>query len=136
MSKASHQQAKILRGQSLPLDNGTTARNPIDPSLTIRIPKPPSLVKITPGGPTAPPKLKTANEASPKEDDETPEDVRPYRQRLLEKLGHHYKGVEKYRLQQDEKRERHWKRWGPYLSERQWVRLLWASSAYDQLILR
>ena len=27
---------------------------------------------------------------------------------------------EKRRLAEDEKRERNWKRWGPYLSERQW----------------
>lgn len=45
----------------------------------------------------------------------------PYRERLAEKLGENYKGVEKYRLVQDNNRERHWKRWGPYLSDRQWV---------------
>jgi hypothetical protein len=28
---------------------------------------------------------------------------------------------------QDEKRERHWKKWGPYLSERQWVRAIFFS---------
>jgi hypothetical protein len=44
-----------------------------------------------------------------------------YRDGLLDKLGPDYEGVEKYRLEQDEARERHWKRWGPYLSERQWV---------------
>ena len=122
MSKASKQQAKIFRGQTLPPDDGTTAiRNPVDPSLTIRIPKPPSLVKSAPGGPAAQPKLKTTNETSPKEGSGTPEETRSYIQRLIEKLGHNYKGVERYRLQQDEKKERHWKRWGPYLSERQWV---------------
>lgn len=45
-----------------------------------------------------------------------------YRDKLLDRLGPDYEGVEKYRLEQDEARERHWKRWGPYLSERQWVR--------------
>ena len=25
------------------------------------------------------------------------------------------------RLEEDEKQERNWKRWGPYLSERQWA---------------
>ena len=29
-------------------------------------------------------------------------------------------GAECTRLEQDERRERNWKRWGPYLSERQW----------------
>ena len=28
--------------------------------------------------------------------------------------------AEALRLQEDERRERNWKRWGPYLSERQW----------------
>lgn len=32
-----------------------------------------------------------------------------------------WKSVEEKRLDQDEKKEHHWKRWGPYLSERQWV---------------
>src|SRR5258706_15647190 len=29
--------------------------------------------------------------------------------------------AEKRRLEEDEKREKHWRRWGPYLSERQWA---------------
>ena len=29
--------------------------------------------------------------------------------------------AEAWRLQEDEKREKNWKRWGPYLSERQWA---------------
>lgn len=33
-----------------------------------------------------------------------------------------WKSVEEQRLDEDERREKHWKRWGPYLSERQWVR--------------
>jgi hypothetical protein len=120
MSKASKQQAKILRGQTLDREDGsTTVRNPVDPSLTIQIPKPPNLVTSIPGGPTAPPKLKAPAEASPNQ--EIPLDTRSYRERLVEKLGHKYPGVEKFRLQQDEKKDRHWKRWGPYLSERQWV---------------
>lgn len=32
-----------------------------------------------------------------------------------------YKSVEEERLQESEKKVRHWKRWGPYLSERQWA---------------
>lgn len=44
-----------------------------------------------------------------------------YRQQLLNKLGTHYSSVEEYRLDQDREKERHWKRWGPYLSERQWA---------------
>lgn len=44
-----------------------------------------------------------------------------YRQRVLNKLGTQYSSVEEHRLDQDRARERHWKRWGPYLSERQWA---------------
>lgn len=32
-----------------------------------------------------------------------------------------WKSVEEQRLQEDEKKLKHWKRWGPYVSERQWV---------------
>ncbi|KAH8828359.1 Six-hairpin glycosidase-like protein [Flagelloscypha sp. PMI_526] len=39
----------------------------------------------------------------------------------MKRLGSDYHGVERYRLEQDEARERHWKRWGPYLSDRQWA---------------
>jgi hypothetical protein len=42
---------------------------------------------------------------------------------LLRRLGNEYHGAERYRLEADRKKEVHWKRWGPYLSDRQWVRL-------------
>ncbi|EKM74956.1 hypothetical protein AGABI1DRAFT_80479 [Agaricus bisporus var. burnettii JB137-S8] len=45
----------------------------------------------------------------------------PFRTRLAQKLGPEYEGAERYRLQQDDKKENHWKRWGPYLSDRQWA---------------
>lgn len=32
-----------------------------------------------------------------------------------------YKSVEEQRLEEDAQKQRHWKRWGPYLSERQWA---------------
>ncbi|KAF8629395.1 hypothetical protein AX15_003450 [Amanita polypyramis BW_CC] len=83
--------------------------------LTISIPgkdRPP-----TPAQP--PPKLKPAEGVTKDavEDDQ----LKSYRQRLSEALGTAYKGAEKYRLQQDDKHEKHWKRWGPYLSDRQWA---------------
>lgn len=46
----------------------------------------------------------------------------PFRQRLMEMLGTAYEGAERYRLEQDRIKAHHWKRWGPYLSDRQWVR--------------
>ena len=89
----------------------------IEPPLSINIPKP-----HTQTTPTQPPRKNTD---SPKQDreesDATTPSLQPFRERLAEKLGGEYKGAEKYRLEQDDKREKHWKRWGPYLSDRQWV---------------
>lgn len=91
----------------------TSAQSTIDPNLKINIPKPPSL-----------------NTSDGKDDRKVgkgsnwrPDGKQSYKQYLLNKLGTRYDGVEVYRLEQDEKRERHWKRWGPYLAERQWVSL-------------
>jgi hypothetical protein len=87
------------------------------PSLTINIPK------DSANTPNTAPKRKNDNPDSEDNVDQaaaTPP-LRPYRDRLSEKLGEKYKGAEKYRLAQDNNREKHWKRWGPYLSDRQWV---------------
>ncbi|KAH7108087.1 Six-hairpin glycosidase-like protein [Auriculariales sp. MPI-PUGE-AT-0066] len=48
-------------------------------------------------------------------------DAKTYMQKLQTKLGDDYEGVELFRLKQDAERSKHWKRWGPYLSERQWA---------------
>lgn len=91
----------------------------VDPPtpLTINIPKPHAT-------PTPPPR-KNNGDSSPKEDQEQPDaatpPLQPFKERLAQKLGNDYKGAEKYRLEQDNKREKHWKRWGPYVSDRQWV---------------
>ncbi|KAJ7287565.1 glycoside hydrolase family 63 protein [Mycena rebaudengoi] len=82
-----------------------------DPGLTINIPKPPA-------APTPPPKI---SKPAPSPNNLDEEEMRSYRERLAEKLGSEYKGVERYRLLQDGNKERHWKRWGPYLSDRQWA---------------
>ncbi|WVO15911.1 hypothetical protein L204_103576 [Cryptococcus depauperatus] len=42
------------------------------------------------------------------------------RDRLITQLGPRYHSVEEYRLQQSDDYQVHWKRWGPYVSERQW----------------
>jgi len=111
-------------------DNNTSS----SASLNIAIPKPAMGSNSTATGP-APPKLgRPQSDPSPKDpgtpkntrntpssSTAAPQDGRSYRDRLVDKLGHRYIGVEKHRLQQDEKRERHWKRWGPYTSERQWA---------------
>lgn len=92
-----------------------------DNNLFIQIPKHTLPNIVTPAIPPPKSKLTKPSSGSPNAEGDG-EEYRPYRDRLLEKLGHDFKGVEKYRLQQDEKRDRHWKRWGPYLSDRQWVR--------------
>jgi hypothetical protein len=90
-----------------------------DAGLTIKIPvHPPTSPNPNPN---PPPKIAKPTESPPKDDDEV--DTRSFRERLAAELGENYKGAERYRLAQDEARERHWKRWGPYLSDRQWVRV-------------
>jgi hypothetical protein len=34
---------------------------------------------------------------------------------------HEYLTEEEKRLQEDRKREKYWKKWGPYVAERQWA---------------
>jgi hypothetical protein len=94
--------------------NDQESSNDRDAGLTINIPKP----AATPATPAPPPKVQKVA-SSPR--NLTEEETKSYRERLEEKLGAKYKGVERYRLVQDENKERHWKRWGPYLSDRQWV---------------
>ncbi|KDQ57593.1 hypothetical protein JAAARDRAFT_35283 [Jaapia argillacea MUCL 33604] len=124
MSKAQKTQAKIFRGENTSRDNVTPSRSSSDPSLaslTIEIPKPPSIKtgQVQAGPP--PPKLGKGPvvDTSPKDLGE--QDQRPYRERVVELLGADYHGVERHRLDQDENKERHWKKWGPYLSDRQWA---------------
>ena len=106
-------QQKLFRSESQGLQNSSDPPKPDNP-LTISIPKtvtpPPSLPSkaAKPQESNAPP---TSNGNAPG----------PYRDRIRQKLGSDYKTVEQYRLDQDNKRERHWKRWGPYVSDRQWV---------------
>lgn len=110
-------QGKLFRGEGIQIPQSVADARSSNPGLAIHIPK-------TPAPPPAPnPRPKLVKQPVP-DGSPTKEGVdgpRPYRDRVFEKLGGHYKGVEKYRLLQDEKKEKHWKRWGPYLSERQWV---------------
>jgi len=112
-------QDKLFRGGSSTPDPGQLS----SPALTIDIPtgKPP----VTP---TPPPK-REKNDSSPKPQVEDTTDSRTYRERLTSALGAEYKGVENYRLVQDGKKEKHWKRWGPYLSDRQWVGVRFQTSS-------
>ena len=106
-------QQKLFRSDSPSLQNTSDSPKPDNP-LTISIPK-----TATPP-PTLPSKVGKPQESnsSPTAQGDTPG---LYRDRVRQKLGSFYKSVEQYRLDQDGKRERHWKRWGPYVSDRQWV---------------
>ncbi|KAI0081875.1 hypothetical protein K474DRAFT_1655737 [Panus rudis PR-1116 ss-1] len=114
MSQTKKIQGKIFRGENGETAKAAPPRSSSDPSLTIHIPKP------NVGQPlSTPPKIpKAETEPSPSTAERPPE---PFRHRLLKKLHTDYHGAERYRLEQDERKERHWKRWGPYLSDRQWA---------------
>ncbi len=106
-------QQKLFRSESQGLQNTSDQSKPDNP-LTISIPK---TVTPPPSLPSKAGKPQESN-ASPTSNGKAPE---PYRDKIRQKLGSDYKTVEHYRLDQDNKRERHWKRWGPYVSDRQWV---------------
>jgi hypothetical protein len=106
-------QQKLFRSESQNLQNTSDPPKPDNP-LTISIPK---TVTPPPSLPSKAGKPQESN-ASPTSNGNAPG---LYRDRIRQKLGSDYKTVEQYRLDQDNKRERHWKRWGPYVSDRQWV---------------
>ncbi|GMK58313.1 hypothetical protein CspeluHIS016_0503450 [Cutaneotrichosporon spelunceum] len=58
--------------------------------------------------------------ASGEETPRTPRENKSLRDRLAKQLGSEYRSVEDHRLHQSDLYEVHWKRWGPYVSERQW----------------
>ena len=111
MSRAEQLRGKLFGGANKKSDDVPASRSSADVPLTIQIPKPP------PAQP-APPKNKP--DSSPRPPGSQRSD-RCLRERLIEKLGADYHGAERYRLVQDGKKELHWKQWGPYLSDRQWV---------------
>lgn len=123
MSRAEQIRGKLFGKEKAPSDpksNGgdaSASRPAVDVPLTIHIPKP-----VPPSQPAPPPKLKDSKpDSSPRP--EQARDPRSFRERLVERLSHEYHGAERYRLVQDDNKELHWKRWGPYVSDRQWVSL-------------
>jgi len=123
MKSAKNIQAKVFGGQDSsnapPSPANGSPQPPDGPQLSINIPKPPPF-KVNPQKPRPPQDEPLKHKASSGDIHRKSEGT--YREHLLKKLGTKYDGVERYRLEQDEERKRHWKRWGPYLSERQWVR--------------
>ncbi|KAI0342026.1 hypothetical protein BDW22DRAFT_1358151 [Trametopsis cervina] len=94
-------------------DEGLT-RSSSDVPLSIHIPKP-----EPPAQPAPPPRKESKSDSSPKPD--LSKDSRSFRERLVEAVGHEYHGAERHRLVQDNEKKLHWKRWGPYVSDRQWA---------------
>ena len=119
MSSAKTLQNKIFGASAS--SSANLKQSPSDPGLTINIPKQPlatpnvSHTQHKPG-PTTPKDRERAG------DEETV--PKKYRERVAAELKSEYESTERHRLLQDERKERHWKRWGPYLAERQWVRFL------------
>lgn len=91
-------------------------RSGSDNPLTIKIPQP-----AAPATPTPPPKLRESKTDSSPSDAVEDRPTKSFRERLVEQLGPDYHGAERHRLVQDDEKEMHWKRWGPYVSDRQWV---------------
>lgn len=111
-------QDKLFRGGDDSNGPGSSDSDPRDHRLTIQIPKP------TASRSEPPQKAAKASPRSGVSGLDGDAIQKSYRQRLSDRLGANYQGVERYRLQQDDARLRHWKRWGPYLSDRQWVRII------------
>jgi hypothetical protein len=117
MSSTKRIQGKLFRGET-GIETSDSTRSISDQnSLTIDIPK----IAIPSVSPAPPPK----NSKHQSQEGDVPasngRSITPYRLRLLQRLADEYRGAEKYRLEQDNKKLAHWKRWGPYLSDRQWV---------------
>jgi hypothetical protein len=115
-------QDKLFGRTQTPGDTALQGTGGVDPpSLTINIPKPEATPTVYPA--------RKNTDSSPKQDagedtfiQATESIRRPYRERLAQQVGDDYNGAEKYRLREDDERKKHWKKWGPYLSDRQWVR--------------
>ena len=123
MSQTKKIQGRLFRGENGRLgpaaaEKSTPSRSSSDTALTIEIPK---INVVQPPGPAPPKTQKTSSEPSPKQEHLLHRHSTPFRQRLAQRLGSEYNGAERHRLGQDCDKELHWKRWGPYLSDRQWV---------------
>ena len=99
----------------------------IDSNLKINIPKPPNLTTFYHDEPAP----RNSKNDTTDHSHWKPGGTQSFKQFLLNKLGTRYDGVEVYRLEQDARKERHWKRWGPYLAERQWVSAV-SQTSYHQ----
>ncbi|KAI0758346.1 Six-hairpin glycosidase-like protein [Irpex lacteus] len=122
MSRAEQIRGKLF-GAVKPKTNGDKpadepiTRSTSDVPLSIHIPKPdPPPVQQAP-----PPRKEKESKSDSSPKPEVGRESKSFRQRLVEQLGPDYHGAERHRLVQDDKKEVHWKRWGPYVSDRQWA---------------
>lgn len=131
MSRAEQIRGKLFGNDKQKGGDNPLTRSTSDVPLSIQIPKP-----DPPSQSTQPPKLPNANKSDSSPKPEHARDPRSFRERLVEHLGHEYHGAERYRVVQDDNKEVHWKRWGPYLSDRQWVRSASAPSCCGRIYAR
>jgi len=118
-----------VQGQEamLPPSSANSGNSIVPPVLPVPPPTGPRYYKASPNtgsgsGSDEPVTIESDLRVDPSSTRQTQTETQTYRQRLLHKLGSaKYTSVEEYRLDQDRERSRHWKRWGPYLSERQWA---------------
>lgn len=110
-STARQLQAKLFSAAANASSSSLNDRSETPDALKISIPTQAASASHRPA-PKAEPKI-------PKKEPKI--DTRPLRERLIAEIGTEYQSVEQYRLEQDAKKEHHWKRWGPYLAERQWA---------------
>lgn len=116
MSSAKNLQNKIFGTSSSSAASLKPSQS--DLGLTINIPRPiPSATNLNQ------PRQKSSETPTVPGAEKSATSPHRYRDKVVTQLQSDYESVERYRLLQDERKERHWKRWGPYLSERQWVSL-------------
>jgi len=97
--------------------SSTLKPSPSDPGLTINIPTS-HAASPNAGHTQHKPRPTTPTAHVGKDSTAVP---KKYRERVAAELRSDYQSVERFRLLQDECKDRHWKKWGPYLAERQWV---------------
>lgn len=118
MSRAEQIREKLFGGTRTngdkPSEEPTVSRSSSDVPLSIHIPRPPLSTQPTP------PQKRESKSDSPSQPEVT-RDSRSFRERLVEAVGPDYHGAERFRVVQCDKKELHWKRWGPYVSDRQWA---------------
>ncbi|RXK38115.1 cytoplasmic protein [Tremella mesenterica] len=127
--------ASTLSGDETPTSASPNPNTASNPELRIDIPPPTgapvrekdNLPKKAVDDTPQPPQTNSPHPSNDGSDTNTPHSQtpkngldRPLRERLQQNLGPRYRSVEEYRLDQSDRYDVHWKRWGPYLSERQW----------------